>query len=117
MRLIDPGPGELIDRLTILELKLATCPRSQEDHFMWEREQIFVLLALRRIPKLDAERRELAEINRTIWDAIDELRGAKDDATAAHFGRLAMQSNDRRAEVIETINRLCGLEGRQEKIL
>ncbi|MFQ5663675.1 MAG: hypothetical protein ACE5HL_07580, partial [Terriglobia bacterium] len=83
VRLINPSPGELLDRKTILHLKIEAGQQGQVDvaHFQEELELIEAALADWRHKNAGADRRaydeatkELAEVNRKLWHAEDEVR-------------------------------------------
>ena len=123
MRLINPGPGELLDRKTILRLKVDAAYERQKpiSHFEEERFEIVRRLHAfedqKPVEMVDWEER-LLEVNRRIWVAIDELRASASGypATAAHWGLEAMRGNDRRAQIIHEINAAFGVADGAEKV-
>ncbi len=117
MRLINPSPGELLDRKTILLLKIEAGGRRQLDvaHFQQELELIEAALAdwLRRNPAADRRAcdelgSELAEVNRKLWDAEDEVRALPRSETErlAELAKRIPELNDRRSELVQRVNRL-----------
>jgi hypothetical protein len=107
--------GELLDRLTILELKLEHCIR--EDQRLPLAAAIERARAARRAARIEAPglrelEQELATINGALWRAEDEIRDR--ESRADHGGafvavaRGICRLNDRRAEVKRTIDRVCG---------
>lgn len=123
MRLIDPGPGELMDRETILVKKIAVAALIGRpiDHFAQELLQVQERLAGRIGDRLDrftqqTYRSALSRLNGGIWEAIDNLRGSQRDTDAAYWGRQAMSLNDERAAVIADLNHACGVEIGREKV-
>lgn len=121
MRLIDPGPGELLDRFTILDLKLRYAKGST---WHWIDEQAVIgakLLAIRRQFPEEYEQweRDLHAVNEVVWFAVDAIREAEersDTAAVAHWGLKALHGNDDRAAIIHRINTACGLVNGPEKI-
>lgn len=118
MRLVDPGPGELLDRLTILGLKIkaATDRGLETKHFTEEREQIVHLLyGWSLVSSVYKEReaewtRALTDANQRVWEAIDLQRIAKkefDTLGLARWGLKALDGNDDRAAIIREINKAC----------
>lgn len=117
MRLIHPSPGELLDRKTILGLKIEAAQQRQVDavHFQEELELIERALAdwLRRNAGTDRRAydeasKELAEVNRELWQAEDEVRQlprSERDRLAA-LAKLIPELNDRRADLVQRVNRL-----------
>lgn len=121
MRLIDPGPGELIDRETILVLKIkaASAVGKPTAHFEHELAGIRERLEPFRVAlkPLSVWADALLSVNQLVWVAIDKLRAAgEDDQLAAHWGRNALYGNDERAKMIHKINEECGVSNGQEKI-
>ena len=118
----DISPGELIDKITILEIK--------RDRIVDERKlanvraELAVLsgtLAREVAPSAELRRLtdELRSINAALWDVEDELRQCE---KIADFGprfielaRSVYKTNDRRAEVKYAVNRLLGSRLFEEK--
>lgn len=120
MRLIDPGPGEFLDRETILLLKIKAAGERGRDSAHFESELEGVRLRLLRFIGHDrwAEwHAALTRINDGIWHNIDNLRdNAGNSDAAAFFGLEALYGNDQRAALIQEINRECGMVVGEEKI-
>ena len=117
MRLIHPSPGELLDRKTILHLKVDVGRRRQVGvaHFEEELKMIEAALADWFAKNPGADRRaydqaarELAEVNRKLWEAEDEVRGLPRSAKdrLAELAKWIQELNDRRAELVQRVNRL-----------
>ncbi|MCG5051704.1 MAG: hypothetical protein KA712_01965 [Myxococcales bacterium] len=112
---IDVSPGELIDKITILEIKAEriTDPETR-DRVCFE---LGLLEARRRqavppSPDLEHAADELRKVNATLWDIEDQLR---DCERACEFGerfvslaRAVYRTNDRRAALKKRINTLLG---------
>ena len=112
---VEISPGELIDRITILEIKAA---RINDDA---KRANIGVelseLTAARQgaVPasaRLAALTGELREVNGALWDIEDEIRALE---AAGDFGpafielaRSVYKTNDRRSAIKRKINELLG---------
>ncbi len=117
MRLLNPSPGELLDRRTILHLKIEAGRQRQLDvgHFREELESIEAALAdwLRRNAGADrqayeAAARELADVNRQLWRAEDEVRQLprSERDRLAELAKWIPELNDRRADLVQRVNRL-----------
>jgi len=142
MRLIDPGPGEVTDRLTILSLKIRTGTESGLDVSHFVREQT-VLLTKIRSRTLNgvwfAQVLDLAAVNALLWQAEDELREWRAKrapqtpdssglsgvgqgylaATAADVVAVAFriqELNDQRAQLVQQINKEAGEASGPEKL-
>lgn len=139
-RLINYGPGEICDRLSILALKILHHP-ADADH--WKKERAVLLTQLRgRLESANWYEHavELGAVNSAIWHAEDDLRllragwmeaeqaakfyleqeEEKERKPAALYGmtlgfRLQLL-NDQRAGLIAKINELAGEKGGPEKV-
>lgn len=116
------APGELMDRITILQIKnqrlqdpmkLRTV-RTELDALAAVREQ-----TLPRSEQLDVLVRELRNVNETLWQIEDDIRASEN---AGDFGprfielaRSVYRTNDRRADLKKRINALLGSVIRDEK--
>src|SRR3989304_8775959 len=109
MRLIHPSPGELLDRKTILHLKIEAGRRRPVSvaHFEEELKMIEAALADWFGKNPGADRRaydeaaqELADVNRKLWDAEDEVRELPRSAQErlAELAKWIPELNDRRAD-------------------
>jgi hypothetical protein len=124
VRLINPGPGELLDRETILTIKIETgrLRGVPVEHFEREMDLVREALAPYRersgSERWDSWRKDLLATNVLIWNAIDDLRAAKDEEheRAAAAGRRSMHGNDHRAAFIHAINAELGHQNGQEKL-
>lgn len=124
MRLINPGPGEYLDRKTILDLKIAAARQRGIEHLHFDREWSACMERLEAYRKLHSDKwdgweRSLADVNRLVWDAIDEQRLAEkegDEAAEAQWGRTALHGNDLRGKLIHEVNRHFGALQGAEKI-
>lgn len=123
MRLIDPGPGEFLDRLTILELKIAEAAGRgvHYPHFLAEfqlvRARLFGAEGWGVDERSAAARewhRQLNALNARIWHLVDELLAGscRDDCP----GKEAQLLNIQRATLIGEINTACGLASGPEKL-
>lgn len=123
MRLVNIGPGEIVDRLTILALKILYGGQQGKDvaHFETERNALLVQLRGR---ELNAGWFEqvlgLAAVNAALWQAEDKLRdlrtGASNAEAVAALAFRIQELNDERARLIETINKATGDHKGSEKL-
>ena len=107
--------GELIDKITILEIKLEKI--DDEAKLVHVRKEHALLTARRdeaveTSEALSALTREIEAVNRALWDVEDELR---DSERAVDFGavfvekaRAVYKTNDQRARLKTRINDLTG---------
>ena len=120
--LVPVSPGELIDKITILRLKVERIADAGKRANVAHELTILSALAAQAVPRvagLDAMETELQEINAALWDIEDAIRAA--DARGdfgAEFVALAQavyHTNDRRAAVKRRINLLLGSAIVEEK--
>lgn len=127
MRLIDPGVGEVTDRLTILALKVLYGAEAGKDIAHFQREQS-ALLAKVRTKDLNGawfhHCLELAAVNAALWHAEDQLRALRISAPklgdgygeAGLVGFRIQALNDRRSELVVLINKAAGDVVTEEKV-
>jgi hypothetical protein len=119
---IQISPGELVDRLTILEIKLAKISDPAKRANV-AREHELTLRAARehlgRSPELEALAAELRKANSALWDIEDAIRACE---RAGDFGerfvalaRSIYRTNDRRAALKRRINELMQSDLVEEK--
>ena len=102
--------GELIDKITILEIKVErlSAPDARQNA---QHELALLLAALPpRSDALERLRRELAAVNRRLWDIEDAVRAKEskqsfDDEFVA-LARSVYRTNDERSRIKRDINRL-----------
>lgn len=127
MRLINFGPGEMADRLSILALKILHAKQLVRPVEHFEREQHALLAQFPRAPLAKQwfeQFIELSAVNAIIWQDTDAVRTLRSivDRKQEEFWQLAglairlQEMNDRRAELITLINVNLGAETSQEKI-
>jgi hypothetical protein len=112
--------GELIDKITILEIKVerlrAPAARQNAAH---ELALLRAELAADMPPGLAALRGELAALNRRLWETEDAIRGKEAaqafDAAFIELARAVYRCNDERSRIKRAINELLGSEIIEEK--
>ena len=114
--------GELVDKITILELKLthATDPRAIE-HVQHELNQLLQLLTQHQLVDAVAElRAQLKDINAQLWDTENFKRRCEREQTFLDGFVVAARNvyikNDQRARIKRQINDLCNSSIVEEKI-
>jgi len=119
---IDVGAGELIDKITILEIKIRAI--SDEGKVANVRRELELLIAAREraIPPssdLDRLTNELRAVNEELWRIENDIRRCEcRQEFGTHFVELARsvyQRNDRRAGIKRQINDLLGSAITEEK--
>lgn len=118
---IPVSPGELVDKMTILEIKQRRLSGDKRAHVEGELALLSSVAArvLPRSEELDRLRRELAEVNDTLWRIEDRIRlceAQKEFGPAfVDLARAVYLNNDRRAALKRSINELLGSEIVEEK--
>lgn len=118
MSLLNPSPGEVLDRMGILELKIMANEENdvievlsleiQELEYFYEEKF--------RDKVSEAERETVAEhllaLNKDIWERIDELHRLdlveRNYQRIAVLGKLIASLNDKRCGIINGFDRLFG---------
>jgi tetratricopeptide (TPR) repeat protein len=119
---VEVAPGELLDKLTILQIKSERI--SDPAKLSNVRSELAVVdstrqRTIRELPGLPDRMRELKEVNERLWDIENRIR---DCEKAEDFGsefvalaRAVYQTNDRRATIKLRLNELLGAKFREEK--
>ena len=121
--LIEVSPGELLDRIGILQLKLEHL-RALPARQAVERELEALFQQRDASIRFSAELRllaeELAGVNRVLWRVEDELRLCEQrgqfDAVFVEMARGVYQNNDRRSLLKRRINELLGSSLTEQKV-
>lgn len=107
--------GTLIDRIAILELKLARMEGAQALAGIRREHAVLIArrdAALTSSPALDALTREIEDVNRLLWDTEETVRAlARRDDFGAGFvaaARVIYRTNDERARIKARIDALTG---------
>jgi hypothetical protein len=112
---VEVSPGELIDKITILEIKSERIPDGAK--LLNVRTELTTLVAAcdRAIPaslELAALTRELKQVNESLWHIEDHIRDCERQrnfgAAFVALARSVYKSNDRRSALKRQINELLG---------
>ena len=116
---IEVSNGEIVDKLTIIEIKLKHInDNSKQKNLQIEYEVLNAAVA--KIIKKDHEYyKELLKINQELWDIEDRIRDLERDKDfGKEFVKVARAvyfTNDKRSEVKRQINELTGSKLVEEK--
>ena len=119
---VEVAPGELIDKITILEINLARM--DDENKLRNVKRELEVLQAARdgaieESAELEALTSRLKTVNEQLWDIEDDIRScerAKDFGPRfVELARSVYKNNDRRAALKREINELLGSHLIEEK--
>jgi len=114
--------GELVDKLTILEIKSERLTGAEALANVELERRLLDGVAARRlaaVPRLQELRAELRAVNRALWDIENDIR-QKDalhqfDDRFVELARSVYQKNDQRASLKRSINELLGSAIVEEK--
>ena len=119
---VEISPGELIDKITILEIKLDRIENAEKlVNVKHEFETLTAARdgALKQSPELDRLTAELKKANESLWEIEDDIRlceGAKDFGKKfIELARAVYITNDERARLKRQINELLGSAIVEEK--
>ncbi len=113
--------GDVLDRVTILEIKLARVPADRRANVAVELDALRSTWAAAGLPPFVEvpEYAALAEVNTALWEVEDRLRAAE---ARADFGpafiddaRAVYRTNDRRAALKRAVNARFGSRIVEEK--
>ena len=111
--------GELIDKITILEIKKIKLQNSKLENVLKELSFLRKLMEKHQIEITDDLFTQLKEINLTLWNIEDQIRikekNKEFDNIFIELARSVYFTNDKRSEIKKRINRLSNSEITEEK--
>jgi hypothetical protein len=119
---VEIAPGELIDKITILEIK--TRRMSDPAKLANVKTELGILAATRDAailpsPAMERLTRELTRVNEALWDIEDHIRDCERDKDFGQrfieLARAVYHTNDERARLKRQVNELLGSRIVEEK--
>ena len=111
--------GELVDKITILEIKKNKLQNSKLKNVLKELSFFRKLMVKHQIEITDDLFTQLKEINLTLWNIEDQIRikekNKEFDNIFIELARSVYFKNDKRAEIKKRINQLSNSEITEEK--
>ena len=111
--------GELVDKITILEIKKNKLQNSKLENVLKELSFLRKLMEKNQIEITDDLFTQLKEINLTLWNIEDQIRikekNKEFDNIFIELARSVYFKNDKRAEIKKSINQLYNSEITEEK--
>ena len=111
--------GELVDKITILEIKKNKLQNSKLENVLKELSYLRRLMKKNKIEITDDLFTQLKEINLTLWNIEDQIRikekNKEFDNIFIELARSVYFKNDKRAEIKKRINQLSNSEITEEK--
>ena len=111
--------GELVDKITILEIKKNKLQNSKLKNVLKELSYLRELIEKHKIDITDDLFFQLKEVNLSLWNIEDQIRikekNKEFDNTFIELARSVYFKNDIRAEIKKSINQLCNSEITEEK--
>ena len=112
MMKIEVSNGEILDKLSIIEIKLEKITDPAKRRNLEKEYKILEAVAGEILPKDHRLYQALLEVNRRLWDIEDtirELERRKDFGSSfIETARSVYHQNDRRAEIKREINEITG---------
>ena len=119
---VEVSPGELIDKITILEIKLERISEAVKQRNVkaeWETLTAAHDAAIEPLDKLERLTADLKQINERLWEIEDDIRECERDKNFGdkfiELARGVYLNNDRRSRVKHQINKLLGSNLIEEK--
>jgi hypothetical protein len=120
--LVEVGAGELIDKITILKIKMARISDPGKLRNIEHELEVLSKANNQNLPpskELDQLEEALRQVNEALWAIEDDIRACE---AAKDFGpkfielaRSVYIQNDKRAAIKKSINELCGSKIVEEK--
>ena len=111
--------GELVDKITILEIKKNKLQNSKLKNVLKELSFLTELIGKHKININEDLFTQLKEINLSLWNIEDQIRikekNKEFDDTFIELARSVYFKNDKRAEIKKSINLLSNSEITEEK--
>ena len=111
--------GELVDKITILEIKKDKLQNSKLKNVLKELSYLRELIEKHKIDITDDLFFQLKEVNLSLWNIEDQIRikekNKEFDNTFIELARSVYFKNDKRAEIKKSINQLFNSEIIEEK--
>ena len=111
--------GELVDKITILEIKKNKLQNSKLENVLKELSFLRKLMEKHQIEITDNLFTQLKEINLKLWNIEDQIRikekNKEFDNIFIELARSVYFKNDKRAEIKKRINQLSNSEITEEK--
>ena len=111
--------GELVDKITILEIKKNKLKNSKLENVLKELSFLRKLMEKHQIEITDDLFTQLKEINLTLWNIEDQIRikekNKEFDNIFIELARSVYFTNDKRSEIKKRINQLSNSEITEEK--
>jgi hypothetical protein len=120
--LVEVGAGELVDKATILDIKLARfsdpAKRANVER-EWRALEPARARLERAFPAVTALEAELRRVNQTLWEVEDAIRRCEAEgdfgSRFVELARAVYKNNDRRAALKKEINLVAGARIVEEK--
>lgn len=117
---IEVSNGEIVDKLTILEIKREKCYDSSKLSNI-EKELNYLKTVVLSLNVPEDLINSLREVNRKLWDIEDNIRIFENrfvfDDDFISLARLVYYTNDKRFEIKSKINQITKSNFKEEKIL
>lgn len=118
--LIEVSNGEIVDKYTILKIKLQNCAIGTDKHFNIHSEYILLHDSVIKLNIPEEIISELYQTNKKLWDIEDSIRLLESkkqfDNSFIELARSVYMTNDKRFNIKKKINELSKSGIKEEKI-
>lgn len=115
MHSIQITTGELIDRITILKLKVLANPTKNNQDQLSYFSDIWEKISVDEKIKIDDLIYKLFDINKNLWDLEDKVRSTKDNDTFSICAKLIFENNQTRNSIKKDIDKIMKSKFYEEK--
>jgi hypothetical protein len=119
--MIEVSNGEIVDKYTILKIKLKNSEIGTEKHFNIHAEYMLLHASVAQLNIPESLIEELYTVNKKLWDIEDSIRVLESkkqfDKEFIDLARSVYVTNDKRFQIKKQINQISGSELKEEKIL
>jgi hypothetical protein len=118
--MIEVSNGEIIDKYTILKIKLKNSEIGTERHFNIHAEYMLLYSSVNKLNIPESLIDELYGINKKLWDIEDSIRVLENkkqfDQSFIDLARSVYITNDKRFQIKKQINQISNSDLKEEKI-
>ena len=116
MSLLHPTPGQVIDRMSIIRLKLRASPSNERLNQEWKELAEY----LNNLPCPDGEAVSLSErlheVHSELWDCENGVRSEDEHIRLAMIAKKIALLNDERNRLIQEIDKAYGSSSVEDKV-
>ncbi len=108
--------GELLDRITILKLKVLANPVKNNGDQLENLLKLWDEINIQDKIKVELLKQELFEVNKYLWSLEDKVRSTENDETLLECAKLIFKNNIKRNSIKKDIDKILKSDFYEEKI-